>query len=803
MNLTALQRGLKRCNGATAIWLFMLAVSLVIISRSHFTADLSAFLPSSPTAEQQLLMDQLKDGIASRLILVGIEGADANTRAKLSKEVAQTLRNNAAFVTVNNGEPINTERDRQYLFNNRYLLSPAVTPEHFKLEGMRTAISDSIDQIASPAGLLFKSLLPHDPTGEMLQLLDQMNAASRPQLIEGAWTSRDGNTALLLLQTRALGSDTDAQKQAMQTIESAFAKASTSAKYAAANQPKLLMTGPGVFSVMSRDTIKSQVRLIFIVSTLLIAILLLAVYRSLSALLLGFLPVATGILAGVASVSLGFGVVHGITLGFGTALIGEAVDYSIYLFMQSDYASDGKNEKNRQKWIAQVWPTVRLGMLTSVFGFTAMLLSGFPGLAQLGLYSTAGLIAAAAMTRYVLPHLLPTGFQIQNLSPAGLKLSGYAQLATRLRWPAIGLIVASTVIVYQHHDHLWNTELTALSPVSAVDQALDTRLRAGMGAPDVRYMVIVSGDSQEAVLVATEKVSIALQPLVETGALTAFDTASHYLPSQSTQQARLASLPRAADLKPTLERAIKDLPVRVQVFTPFLQDVEAARTKPLLQRSDLDGTSMAMAVDAMLLQQGQRWSALIPLTAPESGDIDAEKVRSALTHAQISNALFVDMKTESNRLYSSYMHEAIMLSLAGLLAIVILLLLALHSPTRVMAIIAPLAASVLTVTAGLALFGQQLIILHLIGLLLIVAIGSNYALFFNPPQNQAAQVISPRTYASLLFANVATVLGFGLLAFSSVPVLQAMGVTVAPGVILALVFSAIFARSGRLNEIKD
>ncbi|WP_020167563.1 MULTISPECIES: MMPL family transporter [Methylotenera] len=796
MNLSAFQRR----RGAIAIWLMMLIVSLVIIARSHFTADLSAFLPSSPTAEQQLLMDQLKDGVASRLILVGIEGANPSARAHLSKTIAAFLRENNAFVTVNNGEPINTENDRRYLFDNRYVLSPAVTPAHFSEDGLRAAISDSIDQIASPAGLLFKSLLPHDPTGEMLQLLDQMNADSRPKLIDGAWTSRDGNTALLLLQTRALGSDTDTQKQAMQSIQKAFNAAS---EYMVGEyKPTLLMTGPGVFSVVSRDTIKSQVRLIFVVSTLLIAALLLAVYRSFSALLLGFLPVATGILAGIASVSLSFGVVHGITLGFGTALIGEAVDYSIYLFMQSDYASDGKNEQNRKKWVAQVWPTVRLGVLTSIFGFAALLLSGFPGLAQLGLYSTAGLIAAAAMTRYVLPHLLPRDFKIQDLSNAGLKISRFATYATRLKWPAIGLIVASSVVVYQHHNHLWNTEIAALSPVSAKDMALDSRLRAGMGAPDVRYMVVVSDRSQEAVLVATEKVSAALLPLVETGELTAFDSASHYLPSQATQQARLASLPDADELKPILESAIKDLPVRAQVFAPFLQDIQAARNKPLLQRSDLNGTSMAMAVDAMLLQQDKRWSALIPLTAPESGNIDAVKVRAVLEKAKVSNALFVDLKTESNRLYSSYMHEAIMLSLAGLIAIVILLLFTLRSVARVMAIIAPLAASVLTITAGLALFGQQLIILHLIGLLLIVAIGSNYALFFNPPQNsinQPVQAIAPRTYASLLFANVATVLGFGLLAFSSVPVLQAMGVTVAPGVVLALIFSAVFARPEFIN----
>ena len=100
----------------------------------------------------------------------------------------------------------------------------------------------------------------------------------------------------------------------------------------------------------------------------------------------------------------------------------------------------------------------------------------------------------------------------------------------------------------------------------------------------------------------------------------------------------------------------------------------------------------------------------------------------------------------------------------------------------------------ITVTAGLALFGQQLIILHLVGLLLVVAVGSNYALFFDRPDQSLAPGVSPRTLASMLFANLTTVAGFGLLAFSNVSILQAMGVTVAPGVILALIYSAIFAR---------
>ncbi|MES2552362.1 MAG: hypothetical protein V4588_01740, partial [Pseudomonadota bacterium] len=251
------------------VWVIMLAVCVAIIARSQFTADLSAFLPKTPTPEQQLLMDQLRDGLASRLILVGIEGGkDANMRADLSWKIAHALRTNPEFVSVNNGEPINTERDRAYLFNNRYLLSQAVTPQRFTTQGLRDAIGDTIDQLASPAGLLIKSLLPHDPTGEMMQLLEQMDNGNRPQLINGTWASKDGKTALLLIQTRALGSDTDAQKQAMQRIQGQF---DYETQYNISH-PKLVMTGPGVFSVLARDSIKIQVRVIFIISSVLIAI---------------------------------------------------------------------------------------------------------------------------------------------------------------------------------------------------------------------------------------------------------------------------------------------------------------------------------------------------------------------------------------------------------------------------------------------------------------------------------------------------------------------------------------------------
>ncbi|NDP47472.1 MAG: hypothetical protein GZ085_03605, partial [Sulfuriferula multivorans] len=281
-----------------------------------------------------------------------------------------------------------------------------------------------------------------------------------------------------------------------------------------------------------------------------------------------------------------------------------------------------------------------------------------------------------------------------------------------------------------------------------------------------------------------------LQTLVEQGELAGFESPSRYLPSIAMQRARQASLPNRPALETRLTQAVQGLPVRADLFTPFLDDATAVHSQPLLKAANLQQTSMAMAVDALLIQQKQQWRALLPLTAPEGVDINADHLRAALNG--MPEVLFVDMKAESNRLYSGYLNEAIGLSLGGLVAIIGLLLLVFRSPLRVLRIIAPLAAAVITVTAGLSLLGQQLIILHLVGLLLVVAVGSNYALFFDRPDPHTP--ILPRTLASMLFANLTTVAGFGLLAFSNVSILQAMGVTVAPGVILALIYAAIFAR---------
>src|ERR1700716_2201937 len=175
--------------GVPALWICCVALASVIVARARYVTDLSAFLPATPTPTQQLLVDQLRDGPASRLILIAIEGGDAGARARASLAMASRLRRDLQFSSVNNGEPVTAQRDREFLFQHRYLLSDSVTAQRFSASGLHAAIEDTIDDLASPAGLMLKSLLPNDPTGEMLHIIDQLQRTPAPATSGGVWVS--------------------------------------------------------------------------------------------------------------------------------------------------------------------------------------------------------------------------------------------------------------------------------------------------------------------------------------------------------------------------------------------------------------------------------------------------------------------------------------------------------------------------------------------------------------------------------------------------------------------------------------
>jgi predicted exporter len=490
-------------------------------------------------------------------------------------------------------------------------------------------------------------------------------------------------------------------------------------------------------------------------------------------------------------VSLVFGSVHGITLGFGTTLIGEAVDYAIYFLIQA-------RAGGWRAWLAGGWPTVRLGLLTSICGFAALMFSGFPGLSQLGVFSVAGLMGAVLATRFVLPVLMPDGVGQDKGLGVRARLGAFAGWAVRglprWRWPLLALSVAAAALLLVRGD-LWRAELGSLSPISKEALDLDASLRADLSAGDARSLVVVQAADLQATLRQSEAVARALEPLAERGALAGVDSVARWLPSLAMQEARKAALPDAATLAAALQQATQGGPLKAERLAPFIQEVQAARSLAPITRESFTGTALAPLIDALLLRRADgSWVALMPLQ-PVDDKLDSAAIRLALKG--LDGVQTLEIGAELTRLYARYLGEAQTQALLGALGVVLLIGFTLRSLPRLLRVCQPLLLSVLLTMGALAAFGVHLGILHLVGLLLVVAVGSNYALFFDMLQHEARvhgkTAIDSDTLASLLLANLTTVLSFGLIALSAIPALASIGRVVAPGALLALLLSAAFA----------
>ncbi len=533
--------------------------------------------------------------------------------------------------------------------------------------------------------------------------------------------------------------------------------------------------------MLSREAIRGDVRRLSAIATVIVAGMLLLAFRSVAILGLAFAPVATGALAGVAAVALGFGTVHGITLGFGVVLIGEAIDYAIYFYAQRS------GDEPAAASFARIWPTLRLGLAVSAASFCAMLFAGFPGLAQLGLFAVVGLAAAAAVTRWVLP-----GIPVRAAAPAGVDL--VARLVPRWRWPlkarlaALGLLTALSAAVIWHERPIWDDDLGRLNPVGAAEQALDKRLRDALGAPDARWLVVVSGATEDAALEAAESLARPLAALVEAKAIAGYDSPAAYLPSRRTQAARRAALPDDATLRMDLAAAVAASPFKPDLFEPFLRDVAAARAAPPLERARLAGTAFGLKTDALLVRRDGRWHALLPVR----GVADPAALAARIAADGPPGAALLDIRAESTALLASYRERALVLWGVGLAIIVALLAIHLRSALRVAQVLAPIAGAVTAAAAILLAAGTKLTLFHLVALLLVAGVGSNYALFFErePPDEGERR----RTVFSVAFCAATTALAFGLLAWSQVPVLKMIGATAAIGAVASLAAATLIAR---------
>lgn len=505
-------------------------------------------------------------------------------------------------------------------------------------------------------------------------------------------------------------------------------------------------------------------------------LLVICVFHRLSVLWLNLLAVGTGLLVGLAASLATFGEIHVASLLFGTSLIGIAVDYALQ-YSVGFFDADALGPERR---LSHVLSGISLGLLCTLIGYIALMLAPFPGLRQIAVFSAIGLGAAFASVVLWFPLLdrTPTLHHGRPVLGAMAALWRIWETRTGRRVVAailVVLAVAGTVGLMRLRA---NDDVRSMQSLSKPLLREQEEVRDVIGATVSPQFILVRADGDDAALRTEEALAARLAPLVAEGALSGFQTPAAFIPSAERQTEN--------------RRLIRD-----QLKTPFLDRQRTALgLAPAAPRGQRDDTTALTLNDAASSGAIPFLSQLI--IAPGihvvmlEGLTDADAVRSAVS--SLPGVRLVDPTGDFSALLSKYRRQALW-QLALTAALVAPVLLWRYGWRRGVLVLVPSAAAVVLTPALLALAGQAMTFFHAMALILVLAIGVDYAVFCA----ESSRPRRPLTMLAILLAAVSTMLSFGLLAFSRAHAVHAFGLTMLIGITLAFLLAPL-AATGRAGK---
>jgi predicted exporter len=755
-----------------AVALFGAALlAALVFSRVDVRADMTDFLPRGRSEAARLMLEELRTGSATSLVMLGIEGGPLDMLATISRDMTEGLVRSGEFTLVNNGaRTLLNSPDQQMLFRYRYLLSPLTRPEAFTVQALHDDMQRLLRDLQSSAAPLVQQFSFADPVGAFLTIARDWIGTSKVRSVNGVWFAPERDRALILARTRFSSLDIAGQDAADAAIRQAFAGARQ-------GDARLLAAGPAMFALQAANTMRADVHLLSIASVVLVAGLVLWRFGSPWVLGVIAIPVMLGATAGALVVQLAFGFVHAVTIGFGMTMLGVTVDYPVLLV---GHRKQGEAAPATLRRIGQVFT---LAVITAALGLTGMLSSGFPGLSQLGCFAVTGILGAAAVTRWLLPRLIVAADLAPVASGDPARLLSIERLRSWRVWCVCACAIAGAGLLAMGGPRL-ESSLTALSPVPRAAFALDAELRGELGAPDAVSIGIVHGSDAEAVLRKEEVLLPVLDRLVAEKVFSGVEIAARYLPSVATQRARQTGLPAPDELAARIAAAQEALPFGNGTFQRFIDDVTVSRTMPPLRLSDITSPLIMARLQPLLFQRGEDWYGVI---AP-SDITQPERFAVAMRDA---GATYVDVSAEANNVVAAYTVTAWRWLGLGALAALVAVAVGLRDLKRVISVISSIAGAVVVTVAILSIIGIRLSLLHIVSLQFVVGVGLDYALFF--ARRQLDEEERARTLRTLVTCNAMTVSTFGLLMLCHTPLLRDIGTTVVVGALSALVFAFLFA----------
>lgn len=753
------------------LWLAFLAALLLLgftqLDKFKPSSDILSLLPKTESAPLVKRAQQQIDQQWSGLIVWLVKSDEASQAIENAKLIKQELDQSQLFDSIDlSVENQFSPSAYQRLFSARYqLLSPK--DKRSISQDAESFMQQRIEMLYSPLGMQYARSLQDDPLFIFPSYFNRLQQQGDVDVSGGmaVLQQEDMHYAMLVTKIKSLSFD---QQLALANLHQDLTA-----------DEQVLAAGMPLYAAHGASSAEREMTSVGAVSMLGVVLLVLFCFRSLTPLFLALTSIATGVL-GAVSISLWyFGEVHLITLAFGSSLIGITIDYTFHYLCDRlrDDAGSSLHSLNN------VLPGIALGVTSSMIAYGALLLTPFPALQEIGLFTVSGLLSAWLTVVLLYPRMLAKT-KLPQTVPASRLLLAYLE-----KWPLLVQkhrrllllflfgFIALGLAQLDHDDDIRHMQ----KPAALVAQQEMKVKTIGQQQQDSQYFILSAANSEE-LLQKEQRWLNKLDQLKQQGLLGAYTALSQVFPRMQEQQdnwllikqqlfdsgiivKKLASIGMAEGVISQIEQAFADSQQRAISLEEWLEAAPQQWRGLFLACDDVVCSSIVQ-LSGIRGQQG-----LAALKALENQQ----------------DVFFVDIVGDLNEVLSHYRYVAIGFLALGLLLIAVFLTAFLTFRIALSIVLVPFVA-LLASLATLSLLGFSVSMFHYFGLLLALGIGMDYAIFHNVGKH--ALTVALAVSCSLL----TSLLAFGLLALSSTALIQAFGLSLALGISYAFLLAPLFKK---------
>ncbi len=603
-----------------------------------------------------------------------------------------------------------------------------------------------------------------DPLGLFESFLQSQNHYSDFQQIDGINYISKSVFHYSILSARINGSvfDTDVQK-AFTDFELSLSPDQTA-------NSEISSLGVIHHATESRKIALNEISTIGSLSAFGILLLFILTFRSLKPVLFALLILTTGIVCATSFCLLMFGRIHLLTLVFGASIIGIAIDYAFHFF--AHYYT--LNESGQQT-LKKIRVALLLGLITSLCGFSSLLLTNFPALMQLAVFAIGGL-SGSFLSVYFWLQILPARKQAKQVLRIKHPLADIFQHHPVSFYPVLALLaVCLSVLIISPPKTEDDIRLLKID-FPHLDER-QTELKQLTQNNTHRGFFLVRANSLQELLEHEEWLTSQLNVLVKDQSIQGYSALSQYLPSVSSLKHNQELLTRGLLDNQLASNTLRSIGLKAEIVESTLKDLsDTSMINEYIQQ--LPSLLESLPVPQRYLGQfDSRYFSQVQINTNKEFSLDEIQLSD--------NVIWYDKVSSINSMFTQFRTLAIeFLSIAYLC--VALLFCWRYGIKKGFATLIPSMTAITLTFVILSAFGVTINLFHILASIIVLAVGIDFTLFINESKSEIQAAILAATLSA-----TTTVLAFGLLAFSATAALASFGQIIFIGILAVYILAPV------------